>query len=343
MSMQPDYAVFEAGDVPLQSGETFAGLQIAYKTYGTLNATKDNAILYPTSFGAQHGDTEWLIRPGLALDPEEFFIIIPNLFGNGLSSSPSNFAPFQDGSAFPRLTYHDTVAAQRRLVMETFGISRLAMVYGFSMGGMQAYHWAVRFPDMVERVAVVCGSARCSPYNQVFLESVRAALTADPAYRDGRFMDKPAAGLRAIGRVYAGWAMSHSFYRDELWREAGFNSLEDYLSRSWDGAFARRDPNDLLTQLAIWQTGDVSQCEAFGGDLRRALAAVTAKVLLMPGSTDRYFQVGDNEDELPLLVNARSATLAPIPSPHGHRAGNPVSLPAEREFLTATIRRFLQS
>ncbi len=210
-------------------------------------------------------------------------------------------------------------------------------------GGMQAYHWAACYPDMVERAAIVCGSARCAPFNQVFLESVRAALTADPAYRDGRFVDKPVAGFRAMGRVYAGWALSHAFYRDELWRDGGFTSLEDYLARSWDGVFARRDPNDILTQLGIWQRGDISHCEAFGGDFIRALAAVTARILLMPGSTDSYFQVRDNEDELPFLVNARSATLAPIVSPYGHRAGNPVSLPAERAFLNTTIRRFLQS
>ena len=128
------------------------------------------------------------------------------------------------------------------------------------MGGMQAYHWAACHPDMVERAAVVCGSARCSPYNHVFLEGVKAALTADPAFRDGRFVEKPVAGLRAMGRVYAGWAMSHAFYRDEVWREAGFNSLEDYLARSWDGAFARRDANDLLAQIGIWQRGDISRC-----------------------------------------------------------------------------------
>lgn len=87
------YDNFEAGDVALESGEVFPGLRLAYKTCGKLNAAKDNAILYPTSFGAQHFDTEWLIKPGFALDPDKAFIIIPNLFGNGLSSSPSNFPP----------------------------------------------------------------------------------------------------------------------------------------------------------------------------------------------------------------------------------------------------------
>src|SRR5205814_10309911 len=149
--------------------------------------------------------------------------------GNGLSSSPAKPAV----TPFPETSYHDAVAGQRRLVVEQFGISIIALVYGCSMGGMQAYHWAACHPDMVERAAVVCGSARCSPYNHVFLEGVKAALTADPAYRDGRFVEKPVAGFRAMGRVYAGWAMTHGFYRNEVWREAGFTSLEDYLLRAW--------------------------------------------------------------------------------------------------------------
>jgi homoserine O-acetyltransferase len=304
-----------------------------------LNPAKDNVILYPTSFSAQHFDTEWLIGPDGVLDPTSYFIIIPNLFGNGLSSSPSNFG----NGIFPQLTYHDAVAVQHRLLTERFSIKKLALVYGWSMGGMQAYHWAALHPDMVERAAVVCGSARCAPYNSVFLEAVKAALAGDPAFRDGRFVEKPVAGYRAMGRVYAGWAMSHGFYRDELWREAGFTSLEDYLTRGWDTTFARRDANDLLAQIGIWQRGDVSRCAVFGGDLDRALAAITAHMLLMPGATDPYFDVRDNEDELGRLTNAKSAVLHPIPSLHGHRAGNPVNNPRDLAFLKAEIAELLNT
>lgn len=339
MATSGDYQVFQAGDVLLQSGVVFPSLRLAYKTYGRLNARKDNVIVYPTSFSAQHTDTEWLVQPGGVLDPERFFIVIPNLFGNGLSSSPSN----SEVTPFPAISYHDAVAVQRRLLVEQFGISTIALVYGWSMGGMQAYHWAACHPDMVERAAIVCGSARCSPYNHVFLEGVKAALTADPAFRDGRFAARPAAGLRAMGRVYAGWAMSHAYYRDEAWRDYGFSSLEDYLTRSWDEAFSRRDANDLLAQIGIWQRGDISQCPEFGGDMVRALAAIKARVLLMPGQTDRYFDVCDNEEEIGRLVNAKSAELHPIPSIHGHRAGNPVNNPADRAFINAEISALLQS
>lgn len=336
-----DHAVFEAGDVTLRSGVVFPDMKLAYKTFGTLNAARDNVILYPTSFSAQHHDTQWLVSAQGVLDPQRYFIIIPNLFGNGLSSSPSNAADAWVDGRYPLVSYHDAIAVQRRLLVERFGISRVALVYGWSMGGMQAYHWAALHPEMVERAAVVCGSARCSPFNHVFLEGVKAALTADPAFRDGRFVAQPVAGMKAMGRVYAGWALSHRFYRDEAWRGLGFTSLEDFLARSWDGAFARRDANDLLAQIATWQYGDVSRCEAFGGDLATALAAIRARILLMPGATDSYFQPGDNEAERPLLVNARSVDVSPIPSLYGHRAGNPIHIAADRDFLRHKIADLL--
>src|SRR6266481_6256566 len=195
MTPHGDYDVFEAGDVVLQSGSVFPSLRLAYKTYGALSPSRDNVIVYPTSFSAQHTDTEWLVQRGGTLNPDRFFIVIPNLFGNGLSSSPSNSSGTLGDAPFPSISYHDAVAIQRRLLTEQFGISKIALVYGWSMGGMQAYHWAACHPDMVERAAIVCGSARCSPYNHVFLEGVKAALTVDPAYRDGRFVAKPSAGL----------------------------------------------------------------------------------------------------------------------------------------------------
>ena len=114
MTAGTDYQIFEAGDVALQSGVVFRSLRLAYQTYGTLNANKDNVIVYPTSFSAQHYDTEWLIQPGGILDPDCYFIVIPNLFCNGLSSSPSNSGEAPGSAPFPDISYHDAVAVQRR-------------------------------------------------------------------------------------------------------------------------------------------------------------------------------------------------------------------------------------
>src|SRR3546814_9954982 len=104
------------------------------------------------------------------LDPERLFVVIPNMFGNGLSSSPSKTPfPYVRGR-YPNVTTYDNVMAQRRLLTEVFGIDRLALVYGWSMGGQQAWHWGALFPDKVERIAAVCTSARPAPHNRLFID-----------------------------------------------------------------------------------------------------------------------------------------------------------------------------
>ena len=335
-----DYQVFNAGNVVLQSGRTFRNMFVAYKTFGTLNADKSNVIVYPTSYAAQHYDIQFMVREGGALDPSKYFIVIINLFGNGLSSSPST-TPWPDvGTRYPDVTYYDAVHVQRRMLAELWGIDKVALVYGWSMGAMQAYHWAALFPQAVARIAVVCGSARCAPHNQVFIEGARHALMADAAYQDGVFKERPVRGFRAMGRVYAGWALSQTFYREELWRQLGASSLEDFLVTNWETTFARRDPADLLAQFWTWQHGDISANELYHGDLARALAAIEARVLLMPGDEDLYFQVEDNRQE---LAHLRHAELKPIPSVWGHRAGNPMNQPDDRDFIDRHVLALLAS
>ena len=110
--MTIDYEIFELGDLALQRGATLRNARLAYKTFGTLNAARDNAIVYPTWYSGQHYDNEWLVGRGMALDPDKYFIIIPNMFGNGLSSSPSNTPEPYNASRFPRVTAYDNVRAQ---------------------------------------------------------------------------------------------------------------------------------------------------------------------------------------------------------------------------------------
>jgi homoserine O-acetyltransferase/O-succinyltransferase len=321
--------VFDCGDLALQRGGTLKAARIVYKTYGTLSPGRDNVIVYPTSYSAHHTDIEWLVGVEHALDPSRYFIVIPNMFTNGLSSSPSN-APGGTPD-FPQVTTYDNVMQQRRLVAELFGVDRVKMVYGWSMGAQQAYHWAALFGDSVERIVVNCGSARTAPHNFVFLEGVRATLQAAAT---------PEQGLRAMGRIYAGWALSQTFYRRELWRGLGFASLEDFLVRSWEASFVRRDRADLLAQLWTWQHGDISANDLYRGDLQMALSGITAKVLLMPSATDLYFQTDDNRAELPHLRNAR---LVEIPSVWGHRAGNPLTNPEDAAFIDAQVEALLDA
>lgn len=332
----PDYDLFELGDWTLQSGVTLPAARIAYRTYGTLAPTRDNVIMFPCAFNGLLAENEARIGNGSPLDPSRYFIIVAGLFGNGQSSSPSNTpAPF-DGWHFPNVTITDNVRAQHRLVTELFGIERIALATGFSMGAVQSFHWAALYPAMVERLAPICGAARCSRHNYVFLAGLKAALTADPACRGG---GRPVAGLQAFGRVYAGWAFSQAFYREQIDRHVmGFASLDDFLSRFWDTLFQDRDPANLLTMLWTWQHADISANELYGGDFAAALRAITARTVVMPSATDLYFPVADNQAEVAQMPDAR---CVPIPTVWGHVAGNAGANPADTRFVNDRIAELL--
>lgn len=332
-----DYEIFDLGDVALQKGATLRDAKLAYKTYGTLNARKDNVIIQPTWYSGQHTDVEWTIGEGMALDPAHYFIIVPNMLGNGLSSSPSNTPPPYDRARFPNVTACDNVRLQHRLVTERFGIERIKLVTGWSMGALQTFHWGCLYPDMVERIVPTCGSARCSRHNFVFLEGVKAALTADDAWNGGWYEAPPTKGLRAMARVYAGWGFSQTFYRIEEDLKLGFSSLEDFLIAFWEGFFIHKDANNLLAMLWTWQNGDIGDNALYGGDFKKALGAIKAKAFVMPGRTDLYFPPEDSEIEVAHMPNAE---LRVFESSYGHFASSALN-PADVAFQNEAIKEIL--
>jgi homoserine O-acetyltransferase len=340
MTWPTQQGIFEAGDIILQSGARLPSARLSWKAHGTLSSARDNVIIYPTSYGAQHPDLEWLIGPDRVLDPRRWFIVIPDMFGNGRSSSPSNT------DDYPTLvTVHDNVQTQRRALGELFGIDRVACVYGWSMGALQAYHWAALFPDRVDRIVVNCGVARTSVHNQVFLRSLMATLEAAPQHiGNGRFSAEPRAAKRAFGRIYAAWGLSQDFYRAGLHLadgpapNLGAPDLETFLKTDWEDRFGARPAANMYAQLRTWDAADIAANDLYDGDLAAALRAIEARVLLMPGATDLYFRTADNQDELPFLAHA---TLRPIPSIWGHRAGNPVANPTDMLFIQNEVRDHL--
>jgi homoserine O-acetyltransferase len=333
-----DCEIFEAGDVTLQSGVVLPAARVAYRTHGQLNAARDNAIVYPTHYLGTHDSNVWAIGPGLALDPEKYFIIIPNMLGNRVSSSPSNTpAPF-DGPRFPLVTVRDNVLLQHRLVTELFGVTTLALVTGHSMAALQSFQWGAMFPDMVQRIAPFCGSARTSRHNWLFLEGCKSALLADAAFAGGDYTAQPVNGIRAFARVYAGWAWSQTFFRQQLDRERlGLPTMEDFLTFAWEPAFHAQDANDLLAMLATWQAADISADPSFDSDFEKALAAITAKAIVMPCRTDLYFPPADSEIEVKHMPHAE---LRVIPSVWGHMAGGGINA-EDAMFINAALTELL--
>jgi homoserine O-acetyltransferase len=311
------YQQFALGDLALEDGGVIHDAWLAYTTFGSLNARRDNAILIGTWYAGSSKIFETAyIGAGRALDPAHWFIIVVNQLGNGLSSSPSN-TRLPAGAAFPRVRIGDDVQAQHRLVTEKFGISRLALVTGGSMGAQQTFEWAVRFPDMVARAAPFCGTARTTDYNRLCVGVLADALMSDPGWRDGRYADRADVqlGLRRHANRLAVLGFSAEFYRRELWRGLGCAQLSDFLSGFLEQFMLPMDPNNLLCMNWKWQHADVSRHT--GGDLEAALRRISARTFVLPTDQDIYFPPQDCASEQALI---RSSEMRVLQSPFGHTA-----------------------
>ena len=311
---------YELGDIELLSGETLLSAKLAYKTYGALNSDKNNVILLPTFYTGTHKRNEGFFGANRAINPEKHFIISINLFGNGLSTSPSNADKKQRGSKFPTITLWDNIKCQHELLTKNFNIEKIALVTGWSMAGCQSYQWAAQYPDMVEAILPFCASAKTSEHNFVFLEGVKAALCADPIWNNGDYSSPPIEGLKAFGRVYAGWAFSQSFFREKKYKELGFKNVEELLI-DWENDHVNNwDANNLLTKLLTWQQNDISTGPIYNNNFTEALNRIKAKAILMPCSHDLYFPPEDNEFEIKHMQNAE---LRKFDSIWGHCVANP--------------------
>ncbi|MEM9278296.1 MAG: alpha/beta fold hydrolase, partial [Pseudomonadota bacterium] len=296
----------------------------------------DNVVVMPTFYTGSHERNEGYFGPGRALDPARHFIVSINLFGGGKSSSPSN-SGLQAGAEFPAISFQDNIRCQHQL-LTSLGVRSIALVLGWSMAGCQAYHWAVQYPDMVKAILPFCASAKTSPHNFVFLEGVKAALCADPTWNDGNYDGQPVEGLKAFGRVYAGWAFSQAFYRNARYRDIGYESI-DALLDDWAEDHANNwDANDLLCKLSTWQRGDISAVPEFNGDFAAALRSIRAQTILMPCNQDLYFPPEDNALEAELIPGA---VLRPVTSDFGHCAANPGNDAIFQQSLDKSISELL--
>ena len=333
-----DFNIYELGDVKLLSGETLFSTELAYKTYGSLNSKKNNVVVLPTFYTGTHIRNEGFFGTNRAINPNKHFIISINLFGNGLSSSPTN-SEKQKGSKFPSITLFDNVACQHKLIKEHLNINQIALVAGWSMAGCQSYQWAAQYPDMVDAILPFCASAKTSKHNFVFLEGVKAALCADPTWNNGNYSASPIKGLKAFGRVYAGWAFSQSFFREEKYKELGFNNVEELLT-DWENDHVNNwDANNLLTKLATWQKGDISLGSIYNGNFVEPLKNIKAKAILMPCSTDLYFPPEDNKMEAEHMPNAELRTYTSI---WGHCGANPCNDKKFENYLDQAISDLLE-
>nr|WP_312987958.1 homoserine O-acetyltransferase [Comamonas koreensis] len=340
--------------LPLQSGASIRDYNLAYETYGQLNADRSNAILVCHALNASHhvaghyegqpkseGWWDNMIGPGKPVDTNQFFVIGVNNLGSCFGSTgPMHRNPDADkdtdqvyGADFPVVTVEDWVNAQA-LLLDRLGITQLAAVLGGSLGGMQALSWTLQYPDRM-RHAVVVASAPClSAENIAFNEVARRAIVTDPDFHGGHFYRHgviPKRGLRIARMIGHITYLSDDVMNQKFGRQLreGMDlkystqdvefQIESYLRYQGD-KFS--DYFDANTYLLITRALDYfDPAKPFGGDLTQALAGAKARFMLVSFSTDwRFSPARSREIVKALLDNRRTVSYAEIDAPHGHDA-----------------------
>jgi homoserine O-acetyltransferase/O-succinyltransferase len=336
--LQAPVDTFAVDSFTFESGVTVPDIRIVYATYGHLDAARDNAVLAPSHYMADHNGYNWLIGPGQALDTTRYFVIATEMFGNGHSSSPSNTPEPFHGPRFPMVSIRDNVRIVHQLLTDSLHLTHLKAIVGFSMGAEQAFQWAASYPDFADRIVATSGTAKCYPHGVVRLEGQIAALEADAAFQAGDYTAEPMRGIRAFGTVWAAWLFSQEWWRRELWRAdtSWGHSTDDVVSRIVSG-FTANDANDMILQARVWEHHDIGTTPGYHG-IEQALRAIRVPVLYMPSATDLYFPLGDAEYEAKFIPRV---TLSPIPSLWGHPAGAGVTK-EDLAFLNRSIDLFVR-
>lgn len=312
------YELYDIGNLDLEEGGTIRGCKLAYATFGELAPARDNAILIPTWYSGTNKIIEQVyIGQGRALDPNNYFIVIVNQIGGGLSTSPHNTPSPAGMGHFPRVRIGDDVRAQYKFVTEKFDLKSLALVVGGSMAAQQTYEWAVRYPDMVKRAAPIAGTARNTEHDFLFAETLVDAITSDPGFNGGfyRSSEDVRQGLLRHAKLWAVMGWSTEFFKQDRYRALGFSSLDDFIINFMGAYFNVMDPNDLICMAWKWQRGDVSRMT--GGNLKEALGRIKAKTFVMPVDEDMFFRVRDCEAEQKMIAGSELRTLKSI---DGHLA-----------------------
>ena len=360
--------------LPLQSGAQIRGYQLAFETYGTLNADKSNAVLICHALNASHhvagvyaeqpSNLGWwdnMIGPGKSLDTDKFFVIGVNNLGSCFGSTgPMHVNPDTGkvyGADFPVVTVEDWVNAQARL-LDALGIQQLAAVMGGSLGGMQALSWTLQHPERVRHAVVVASAPNLNAENIAFNEVARRAIVTDPDFHEGHFYQHgvvPKRGLRIARMIGHITYLSDDVMNEKFGRElrnavnspTGYKystqdvefQIESYLRYQGDKFSEYFDANTYLLITRALDYFDPARAQ--GGDLVKALSKALCKFLLVSFTTDwRFSPARSREIVQGLIANGRDVSYAEIDAPHGHDAfllDDPRYLNVVRAYFEKTV------
>jgi homoserine O-acetyltransferase len=341
-----DTQVARFSGISLESGATLSPVEVAYQTYGSLNAAKSNAILILHAFsgdahaagvGRESGKPGWwdnMIGSGKAFDTDKYFMICSNVLGGcqgttgPASINPATGAPY--AMSFPVITIADMVRLQKMLI-DSMGITKLLAVVGGSMGGMQALQWAASYPEMTRSVIPIATTARHSAQQIAFNEVARQSIMADPDWCAGDYYDKkpPARGLaiaRMVGHITY---MSDESMREKFGRRLrekekfGFDfsvdfEVESYLRYRGSQFVGRFDANSYLY---ITKAEDYFDLTGGTGSLHSAFAAVDTRFLIISFTSDWLYPSYQSQ-EIVRVLRRRNLDVAycDLESNYGHDA-----------------------
>ena len=332
-----------------RSGAVIPRFELAYETYGTLNAARSNAVLVCHALNASHhvagtyadepDNVGWwdnLVGPGKPLDTQRFFVVGSNYLGSCFGSTgPASINPATGkpwGADFPVVTVEDWVDAQARL-LDALGIDTLAAVMGGSLGGMQALSWTLQYPQRVKHAVVVASAPNLTAENIAFNEVARRAIVTDPDFHGGHFYAHgvvPKRGLRIarmIGHItyLSDDSMEAKFGRTAKAAQPAYSTqdiefeIESYLRHQGDKFSEYFDANTYLLITRALDYFDPAREHA--GNLTRAFSVARCKFQLVSFTTDwRFSPARSREIVKALLDNRFDVSYAEIDAPHGHDA-----------------------
>ena len=344
MIVDPQVAHFDA--IPLDSGAALSPVQVAYETYGELNAAKSNAILIMHAFSgdahaagvsSEDGKPGWwdnMIGPGKAFDTNLYFVICSNVLGGCRGTTgpgsvdPATGRPY--AMSFPVITIGDMVRLQRMLI-DHLGIERLLSVAGGSMGAMQALQWAVAYPERVVSSIPIAGTARHTAQQIAFNEVGRQAIIADPDWNGGSFYagNPPARGLAVARMVGHITYMSDDSMREKFGRRLrgkekyGFDfdvdfEVESYLRYRGSQFVNRFDANSYLY---ITKAMDYFDLPNGRGSIGEAFEHTRSRFLVISFTSDWLYPSYQSQ-EIVRALRSRNCDVAycELPSNYGHDA-----------------------
>jgi homoserine O-acetyltransferase len=311
------------GDLPLERGGTIKDCRLEYRTLGTLNADRTNAVLFPTWFSGRTENLTGFVGPDEMLDPARHFVILVGALGDGLSSSPSN-STSQAGAAFPQFTIGDMVSAEKRLVSDVLHLDSLEAVIGISMGGMQAFDWAVRYPGFARRIIPIVGSPKLSPYDELLWRTELEIIEGTMAGRCDQAMRSHV--MAAVGAVHE-LALSTPAHVNATLTRDGFDKWFGEKEASYAAGW---DPYDWAAQLRAMLAQDLTAAD--GGSMIAAAARVKAPLLAVVSTQDHMVNPASARE----FTMAAGGTLLELSGDCGHLANG-----CEAATVTAAVRKHL--